>query len=145
MSIASRATRYSADDYTLTIAGVTIESGKGPDTFVEIAQQGDDFEYTAGIDGEGVFSHNENRYTLMSVHLLQTSSGNAVLSALHSASVRAKGLLYPIHGEDSRGTSKIVSEAAVIVKTPDETIARAAGETVWVIGIHNPIRTVGSH
>lgn len=140
-----RATRYSGNDYVLSVANVNIDSGRGPDTFVEIAQQGDDFGYSAGMDEEGVFFQNNNSYTLLTVTLMQTSKGNAVLSALHNASKRAGGIMYPISGEDSRGTSKIVSEACMIMKMPDEAITREPGVTQWIIGVHAPEREIGSH
>ena len=141
----ARATRYSGNDYVLTVAGFDIDSGRGPDTFVEISQQEDDVTYAAGLDGEGVFSENLNRYTLITVYLMQTSAGNARLSALHNASRRAGVLLYPISGQDARGTSKIVSEACVITKMPDEAFAKEAGVVTWVIGVHAPEREIGSH
>jgi hypothetical protein len=140
-----RATRYSAKDYVLTIAGVDIDSGRGTDTFVEIAQQEDDVNYTAGLDEEGVFWENTNRATIMTVYLMQTSTGNAKLSALHNASRRAGILLYPISGQDSRGTSKIVSEACAIAKMPDEAFAKEPGVIAWMIKIHAPEREIGSH
>lgn len=140
-----RATRYSGNDYVLDVAGVNIDSGRGPDTFVEIAQQEDDFTYAAGLDGEGVFAENLNHYTLVTLYLMQTSTGNAKLTALHNASRLAGGLLYPISGQDSRGTSKIVSEACMIMKMPDEAFAKEAGVIAWVIGVHDPDRIIGSH
>lgn len=140
-----RATRYSADDYVFDLAGQRVDSGRGPDTFIEIAQQNDDFTYNAGIDGEGVFSHNKNRGTLVTLTLMQTSAGNALLSALHNASIKAGGLLYPCAGQDARGTSKIISEACMITKMPDESFAKEAGTVSWAIMVHNPQREVGSH
>jgi hypothetical protein len=140
-----RATRYSGNDYVLTVGGLDIDSGRGPDTFVEIAQQEDDVNYSAGMDGEGVFSENLNRYTIITVYLMQTSTGNARLSALHNASRRAGVLLYPVSGQDSRGTSKIVAEACVIAKMPDEAFAKEAGVTTWVLKVHAPEREIGSH
>ena len=140
-----RATRYSADDYSLSIANLEINSGRGTDTFVEIAAQEDDFGYKAGIDGEGVFYEIPGDYTLITVYLMQTSAGNALLSGLHIASKKAKGLLYPIAGSDSRGTSKIISEACMIMKMPDEAFAKEPGVITWVIGVHDPERLIGSH
>lgn len=143
--VAKRATRYSGDDYVLTLAGLNIDSGRGPETFVEIAQQEDDVNYTAGMDGEGVFWENKNTSTVLTVYLMQTSAGNAVMSALHNASKAAGVLLYPISGQDSRGTSKIISEACAIAKMPDEAFAKEPGVIAWMIKIHAPERTVGSH
>lgn len=141
----SRATRYSAKDYALTVANVTLDSGRGADTFVEIAGEEDDFGYQAGLDGEGVFFSNPKKYTILTVYMMQTSQANAVLSALHLASLAAEGIMYPVSGQDSRGTSKIVSEAAMILKMPDEVYAKEPGVTAWRIGVHKPDRFVGGH
>jgi len=141
----SRATVYSANEATFTLGGVSIESGRGIDEFLRIEQQNDDFTYTAGLDGEGVFSEQRNRYTLVTVTLLQTSAGNDVLSAMHNASKKLGGSPMPCYAEDRKGTTKLVSGAALILKTPDQTFAREAGTVVWVIGVHDPERHVGGH
>lgn len=143
--MSSRDTNYSGNAITFTFAGAMIESGRGPDTFLEIAQQEDDFTYQAGIDGEGVWSENRNRYTVMTLTLMQTAAGNDVLSAIHNASKLAGGLPSPVYAEDRRGNSKLVSGSAMILKTPDETFAKEAGTTVWTIGVHEPERIVGGH
>lgn len=141
----SRSTVYSANAVTLSFAGQNIDSGRGEDEFLRIEQSEDDFSYRAGICGEGVFSENRNRYTVVTVTLLQTSAGNDVLSAIHNASKLLGGSTAPIYVEDRNGTSKLVSDAAIILKTPDETYARDAGTVVWTIGVHNPQRHVGGH
>jgi len=106
-----RATRWSANDYALDLAQQRINSGRGTATFVEIAQQEQNFDYQGGIDGEGVFWENLNNYTLINLYLMQASEGNALTSALHTASVKAGRLIYPIRGPDSRGKRQIVSDA----------------------------------
>lgn len=141
----ARSTVYSGNAVTFSLSGITIESGRGEDTFLEISQQEDDFTYKAGLDGEGVWSENLNHYTLVTLTLMQTAAGNGVLSAVHNASKLAGGLPAPIFVEDRNGTSKMVSGAAMILKTPDETFAKEAGTTVWVIGVHSPERFVGGH
>lgn len=142
----SRATRYSAKDYVLDLANLPIDSGRGTDTFVEIAGEEDDFGYQGGLDGEGVFFElSASEYTILTVYLMQTSAGNATLSALHIASKKARGIMYPISGQDTGGTSKIVSEAAMILKLPDEAWAKEPGVNAWRIGVHKPDRFVGGH
>jgi hypothetical protein len=143
--VAKRATVYSANAVVFNIATIDIQSGRGPSDFIKIAQQQDDFGYDAGLDGEGVFWFNGNRYTVLELTLMQTASGNADLTALHQASVLAEGLMYPAYMEDTKGSSKLVSGDAMILKTPDETFAKEPGTTVWMIGIHDPFRIVGGH
>jgi len=143
--MAARSTVYSADEVTCMVGGLNIESGRGDDEFLKIEQQEDDFSYKAGIDGEGVFSQNKNTYTLVTITLLQTSAGNAILSGLHTASKLAGGLQVPVYVEDRKGSSMLISAAGMITKMPDEAWAKEAGVTVWTIGVHQPERIVGGH
>lgn len=143
--MAKRSSVYSANAVTLVFGGLTVESGRGPDEFLRIEQEEDDFSYAAGIDGEGVFSEFNNKLTRVTVTLMQTAAGNGVLSAIHIASKKLNGSPSPIYIEDRKGTSKLVSSASMIMKTPDETYAKEAGTTVWVIGVHDPERFVGGH
>lgn len=139
----SRATTHSADEKVFTLAGVTIESGRA-DPWYQVAQQNDDFGYTAGVDGEGVFWQDKNEYTVIQLTLMKNAAGNAVLSVLHTASKLAGGLPVPCGFSDPKGTGKLVSEAALILKTPDEVEAKEPGTVVWFIGVHQPKRVVGS-
>lgn len=141
----SRTTVYSGNEVTFMYAGVPIESGRGDDEFLRVEQQEDDFSYKAGVDGEGVWSENRNRYTVVYATLLQTSSGNVALSAIHNASKLVGGLPAPIYIQDRKGTSTLVSDSAIILKTPDETYSREAGTIQWTFGVHNPQRFVGGH
>lgn len=138
------AKRYSADDYTFLLAKQKVDSGRGPDTFLTVAQQEDSVTYSVGLDGEGVFNFIPGRPVLVTLTVMQTSAANALLTALHIASEAAGGLLYPCEGQDSRGTSKIISEACAITKLPDETFGKEAGTVDWAIIVHNPLRAVGS-
>jgi hypothetical protein len=140
----SRATRYSAEDYTFLLAGQKVDSGRGQDTFLTIAQQEDSVTYSVGLDREGVFNFIPGRPVLVTLTLMQTSTANALLTELHNASDAAGGLLYPCAGQDSRGTSKIVSDACAITKLPDEGFGKESGTVDWAIIVHNPLRTVGS-
>lgn len=138
----SRATTHSADEQSFSLAGLTIDSGRA-DSWLQIAQQNDDFGYEAGADGEGVFWQDKNEYTVVQLTLMKNAAGNTVLSALHTASKAAGGLPVPCGYSDTKGTGKMVSEAALILKTPDETIAKEPGTVVWMIGVHQPTRVVG--
>lgn len=141
----SRATRFAGNDYVFLLANQNVDSGRGPDTFLSIAQQEDSVTYSVGLDGEGVFTFMPGRPALITLTLMQTSAGNALLTALFEASAAAGGILYPCAGQDSRGTSKIISEACAITKLPDETFGKEAGTVEWAILVHNPKRVVGSH
>lgn len=141
-----RATTWSANAWSFNYAGIPIETGKGKDEFLKIEQQADDFSYTQGIDGEGVFNQLNATFTKVTLTLLQTSAGNAVLSAIAIASRQTEGgQIAPLVIMDRLGTSKTISIAAVIMKVPDETVSSEAGSVVWEFGLHEPTRFIGSH
>lgn len=140
-----RQTVYSANAITFNIATQAIESGRGTDEFLKIEQQEDDFSHTEGLDGEGVWNELGGRYTVLTLTLLQTAAGNGVLWAIHQASLLAGGLPVPLYVADRKGTSKLVATDAMILKTPDETYAKEAGTTVWMVGCVPDARIVGGH
>ncbi len=140
-----RQTVYSANAITFSLATQLIESGRGTDEFLKIEQQSDDFSHTSGLDGEGAWNELLDKYTLLTLTLLQTAAGNGVLWAIHQASMLAGGLPAPAYAADRKGASKLVATDALILKTPDETFAKEAGTTVWVIGCVPDVRIVGGH
>lgn len=142
---ASRATVYSANAWTFNFGGLAIETGKGKDEFLKIVQSEDTFTYQQGIDGEGVFSNGGATSVEVTLTLLQTSAGNSVLSAIHTASLALGGAPSPMFIEDRNGTSKTGSIAALIKKWPDDGAAAEAGMRTWEFIVHDPIRWVGSH
>jgi hypothetical protein len=142
---ASRSTVYSANAWTFNFGGLAIETGKGKDEFLKITQKEDTFSYQQGIDGEGVFSWTGATSVEVELTLLQTSAGNAVLSAIHNASLLLGGSPSPLFIEDRNGTSKTASVAALIKKWPDDGAASEAGMTKWEFIVHDPVRFVGSH
>lgn len=136
---------HNANAVTVVFGGFTIDFGKGADTFIEIATQEDFMTHTAGIDGEGTWSVNKNNYAVVSVNLMQTSSGNQVFTAMHNASKIAEGLLYPLFIENRNGTYKLVSDECAILKDPDWTFAKEAGVVIWTIGVDRPEIFSGGH
>lgn len=145
MGLPKRSTVYSGNAITLSVGFLAIEGGRGTDTFLEVEEEEEDWEYTVGIDGEGVFSLKSKGATRMKVTLLQTSAGNAILSALHIASLEADGLTYPAFYEDRKGTSKGASPSVVITKLPPEKFGKVADVVTWELLCHGMARFVGAH
>lgn len=145
MAAGKRQTVWSSNAWTMNIATRSIESGKGTDEFLKIEQAADDFSHTAGLDGEGCWNELGDDYTTITVTLLQTSAGNGILWAIHNASKLAGGVPVPIYIEDRKGASKLVATDAMILKCPDETAGKEAGNNTWVIGCSPDKRVVGGH
>lgn len=142
----NRVTTYSADAWDFNFAGLDISTGKGPDEFLKFEQQEDEVTYKPGLDGEGVFSVVPGRARKCTLTLLETSSGNAKLSAYLNASRKVKGgLPAPLFAKDSLGTTKEFSPAAMITRMPDTQAAKEAGVTVWVFLMGDPDSFAGSH
>lgn len=141
----ARSTVYSANAITFTLAGLAIESGRGPDEFLKIEQQGDDFSHAAGLDGESVWNELLDKYTLLTLTLMQTAAGNGVLWGIHKASLIGGGLPSPVFVKDRKGGNLLVGTNALIIKTPDVTYAKEAGTIVWQIGVDPDINVVGGH
>lgn len=143
--MANRSTVYSANAITFSLAKQQIESGRGPDTFLEVDQQEDDFSHASGLDGEGVWNELLDKYCICTLTLLQTAAGNGVLWAIHAASKAAGGLPSPLFSEDRKGGFKLVGTDALILKNPTQTFAKEAGTQVWKIGVTPDVFVVGGH
>lgn len=138
---------YSAAQVTFNFSGIDFNDGRGEDDFVEIAKVEDTFTYKAGVDGEGTRSENKNSYTRVTLTLMQTSAGNATLSAIHQADISIPGGsgVAPILVRDRQGTSVFAAAEAWIEKIPDNLYSKEAGPRKWVFGVHQPTNFVGGN
>lgn len=137
---------YSADAWTFNYAGLAVESGKGPDEFLKSEHVDAESTMTVGLDGSTVFNQIKNKSRKMTLTLLATSKGNAVLSAYYNAHRRTEGgLPAPLFVEDRLGTTKEISSAAVIEFMPDFAAGKEAGVIVWSFLVADAETFVGSH
>lgn len=138
---------YSASQVSFIFALVPIDGGRGDDEFVSITKEEDTFMYKAGVDGEGTRSESKNSYHKVSLTLMQTSSGNAFLSAIHNGDILLPGGsgVAPILVRDKQGKSLFTSPEAWIIKDPDLKYGKEAGTVVWDFGVHQPASFVGGN
>jgi hypothetical protein len=138
---------YNADEVTLTIAGALIDSGFGDGEFLRVEQESDDFLDVVGTDGEVAVSKSNDRRATITVILLQTSSGNDLLSALRTLAVSSPGLAGagPLYIRDRNGRTVYESPACWIRKPPDATFDRSATSREWTIRCGTLIRTDGGN
>lgn len=141
----NKSTVWSAKDWTLSLNTQTIDHGRGDEDgdFMEISQDGEDFGYKGSASGFGTFFEKGKNYCVIKVTLPTASDGNDVLQSIHEASKALGGAPGPILAKNNRGTSKLVSDSAMILKTPDETVSVEPGTKVWEIGVHDPVRWAG--
>jgi hypothetical protein len=73
---------YDASQVTVILANVPIDSGYAEGKFLGIAQSSPDYVVVVGTDGSVTRCRTNNRHAVIKLMLLQTSSGNTLLTAL---------------------------------------------------------------
>ncbi len=138
---------YSAAEVVFSFAGLGFDSGRGDDKFVQIEQQEDAFTHKAGVDGEGTRSENKNRYTVVTLTLMQTSDGNVLLSGIHNGDVKIPGGqgIAPILIADLQGTSVFSAAEAWILGPPKRGYGKEADTVDWMFGVDSPDRIDGGN
>jgi len=128
------------------IMGAVALSGLAEDTFVTVAEIGGGITSVAGIDGEVARSLSRDSRLRITVNLLQTSDGNALLGELHRTDKATDGNgTVPVTVTDLRGKSLHAADSAWIVKTPDAAYGAKVGNREWVIETGPSINMIGGN
>lgn len=125
---------YDPKEITVTLAGILI-GGYADGAFVRIEQESDDFSDVVGTDGEVSRSKTSDRRATVTFALMQTSSSNALLSALNNldkASPNGAGVGALII-RDRQGTSLYRAAHAWVQKPPDVAFDREPTSREWTI------------
>lgn len=138
---------YDADQVSMVFMGIPISSGLADGTFLEIEQEEDDFTHKVGTDGETTRSKTNNRNADVKVHLMQSSDGNAALSAINNLDRLAPNGagVGPMLVRDRQGTSLFTASKCWIRKPPDAAFAREANERVWTLHCSDLMRLDGGN
>lgn len=129
---------YHPSQVVMSIAGIPIV-GTADGDMVTVEYEGDAFEDEAGTDGETVRSVNMDRRATVTFRLMQTSSSNPALDALHAADYNAA-----VNGaggagvgtfllQDLGGATLLRSEKAWIAAPPSVAFGPTAGPREWKI------------
>jgi hypothetical protein len=126
---------YDADQVTVILASIPIDSGYADGEFLSIEQDTDDFTDVVGTDGEVTRSKTNDRRATITLTLMQSSGGNAVLSALNNLDVNTPGGagVGTLLVRDKQGTSLYAASKCWIAKPPTATFGREAGSREWKI------------
>lgn len=138
---------YDADQVSLVFMGVPIDSGYADGEFVSVEQSEQDFDVVVGTDGEVTRSKTGNRHAVIKLKLMQSSSGNALLSAINNLDVGAPGGsgIGPMLIKDRQGTSLYTASKCWIAKPPDVSFDRTATPREWTLECANLVRFDGSN
>src|SRR5215472_18970077 len=133
---------YDADQVSLIFMGALIQSGFDDGVFLDIDQEADDFTHKVGTDGETARSKTNNHNADVKVHLMQTSDGNAALSALNNLDKLAPNGagVGPMLIRDRQGTSLYTAAHCWVRKPPDVQFAREASDRVWTLHCSDLVR-----
>ena len=124
---------YNSNETGLSVGGFQIDSGYGPDEFCSIEPNEDDFDYEVGTDGEVSLNKNLDNTAIATVTLMQTSDGNAAMTALYQAKLLGNGAtgVVPFVMIDTINGESIVSTEAVILRAPTAGFGKKAGTREW--------------
>lgn len=115
--------------------------------FVTIEPMSPGFSEVVGTDGEVARSKSNDRRWKVEIKLLQTSSSNAFLSAVHNNDlITPNGAgVASFSWQDLSGFSYFTSTQAWIAKWPSASGDRTAKERVWEIHCADGIRNDGGN
>ena len=127
---------YDANENTLSIAGLLIDSGFADGEFVSIEPQTEDYTDKVGTDGSVARSKTNDQRATIKIKLLATSEGNAKLTQLRNLALTGP------NGADvgafllrDRTTGVILARAAEtwVMKPPTLSRAREVAEYEWTL------------
>lgn len=126
---------YDADQITLMLAGLLIDSGYADGEFARVEKAKDSFSTYEGTDGEITRSKTNSKLYNIKIRLAQTSNGNSLLSALHDLDQNGQNGagVGAILIQDRQGTTLYSGSKAWIQKPPDASFDREAKEREWTI------------
>jgi hypothetical protein len=138
---------YDFDQVVFILGGLPITCN-GEGTGIKITQLDPDFVTVVGVDGSVTRSKTKKRLTKIEATLLQSSSANAILSALNNIdrlATNGAGVV-PVMVKDNGGLSLVAGQHAWIEGPPtDAEYAGEAKNRVWVIMVAHPERTDGGN
>lgn len=126
---------YDADQVSFVFAGIGIDSGWADGEFCRVEQTTPNFTSKAGTDGEVTRSKTNDRRAKITLILMQSSDGNAVLSAIANidkAGPNGAGV-GPILIRDRQGTSIYTAAKAWIAEEPKVSFSREAEAREWTL------------
>jgi hypothetical protein len=138
---------YDASQVTLVAVGVTLDSGYADGPFVKLEMADDAFKTKVGTDGSVTRYATHNLLAKMTVMLMQTSDGNALLSTVHELDKKVPGGkgIAPFMIRDRAGTSLHSGRFSWVSKPPDVTYDREVTDREWEIGCILDVRLDGGN
>lgn len=145
---------YSADQVIAVLGVINLNSGAGPDEFLSIEYDEDDYSLQVGVTGEAARSKTNNGSATITLTVMQTSSVNALLSAARALDKATPGGLLPGPfgcTEQGAGLPGVAVPQAYVAahcwiqKSPTRGFGRDAGTRVWTLRTEDLITQDGTY
>ena len=124
------------------VIDVATMSGFQEDSIVEFEYEDEFYEVVKGVDGDVSRSRKVARTGKLTIHLLNTSKSNAVLSALMApgfTSGNGTADVFAVLVRDLNGASLVMCDKCWIQKAPNVVHAGKAQPRDWVIYMSKPV------
>lgn len=109
---------FSLNFCSVTLASIPF-SGFANGDGITMGYANDDFEWSGGSDGFGIWVQKHNSNVDVAIRLAQGNPITALVRQLHVASLAAGGILYPFQYINLKSTDEIVAGQVMIKKHPD--------------------------
>lgn len=129
---ASGTRTYDPKQIIITFGGVPI-SGYADGTFIKVSPAGDRFTRKVGADGEVARSRSNNDCHNVEITLMQTSPGNAALSAVLAEDRFFNTGIRPLQIADINGSVLDFWPDAWIKADPDQEYSKEVGDRTWML------------
>ena len=126
---------FSLNFCSVTLATLPAFTGFADGDGITMGYASDDFEYTPGSDGHGIWVQKHNTKVDVSIRLAQGNPMTALVRQLHVASLALGGKLYPFSAVNLKSTDEIVAGQAMIVKQPEIKWADTASPIEISLGL----------
>ncbi len=121
---------YNGNDVAVIIGGLEM-SGFGDDDFVSIENESDDWSDSVGVDGEVTRSKQNDRRATVTITVKNSSPVNTLLDGMRKADLLTGLATVSILIKDLRGDATYFCRQAWIMRAPDTTFSRDAGDREW--------------
>lgn len=130
---------YDPDQVQTLFTGIPLE-GFAEDSMIDIEWSEAAFKLVKGVDGQVTRSKVLGRIATVTVHLLQSSRSNGVLTGIHTQDLLSPGGagVGPFMCRDGNGASLFVTDEAWIEGFPTIAYGGQAGPRDWKIVCVNP-------
>lgn len=123
---------YNGAEVIVTCAGVPIQGG-GESDFIAIEYAEDSYSLLVGVDGEATRSRNNNRSARITLTLRQTSPFNDILQGFLLTDDITGSAVFPFGLFDPASGMELHAEECYVVRPPNKTFHREAGEWEWLL------------